>query len=178
MDLVDYADRRVSTGVRGLRLPGGLMHRISATVVHDGQGRVLVYRRPTRTRVLPGHHDVLVGGSVLAGESYRQAAVRELAEEFNVVAEPQQAWRERHSSPDGPCWLAVHHWRLPAGTRLVALPGEVAWYALVPLPDLLACPPEPFNPTGREALERLAGLLASGAPDGAPADRDPTDGNT
>lgn len=178
MDLVDYADRRVSTGVRGLRPAGGLLHRIAATIVHDGRGSVLVYRRPAHTRVLPAHHDVLVGGSVLAGESYRAAAARELAEEFNVAAEPHEAWRERRSSPDGPCWLAVHHWRLPAGTRLVALAREVAWYALVPLPDLLARPPQPFNPTGREALERIAGLPAFGGARAVPADRDPTDGNT
>ncbi|MFF6778711.1 NUDIX domain-containing protein [Streptomyces sp. NPDC012637] len=165
MDHVDRADRPVSTGLRGLAPAGGLLHRITATVVHDGHGRVLVYRRPASARVLPGHHDVLVGGSVRSGETYRDAAVRELAEEFALTALPYEAWRERRSSPDGPCWLAVHHWRLPAGARLVALEAEVAWHALVPLDDLLGRPPQPFNPTGGEALERLAGLIAAGDPE-------------
>ncbi|MFJ7069074.1 NUDIX domain-containing protein [Streptomyces sp. NPDC101115] len=165
MDHVDRADRPVSTGLRGLAPAGGLLHRIAATVVHDGHGRVLVYRRPASARVLPGHHDVLVGGSVRSGESYRDAAVRELAEEFALTALPYEAWRERRSAPDGPCWLAVHHWRLPAGARLVALEAEVAWHALVPLDDLLGRPPQPFNPTGGEALERLAGLIAAGDPE-------------
>ncbi|MFM9615062.1 NUDIX domain-containing protein [Streptomyces niveiscabiei] len=164
VDLVDDADRPLSTGIRGHRAPDGLLHRIAATVVDDGHGRVLVYRRPAHARILPGHHDVLVGGSVRAGESYLDAAVRELAEEFAVAADPYEVWRERHDSPDGPCWLAVHHGRLPAGARLTPLAGEVAWHALIPLTDLLTRPPQPFNPTGLAVLERIAGRVSAAAP--------------
>lgn len=162
VDLVDGADRPLATGTRGHLAPDGLLHRIAATVVDDGHGRVLVYRRPATARILPGHHDVLVGGSVRAGETYLDAAVRELAEEFAVTADPYEVWRERHDSPDGPCWLAVHHGRLPADAQLAALEGEIAWHALIPLTDLLTRPPQPFNPTGLAALERIAGLVTAG----------------
>ncbi|GAA2090188.1 NUDIX domain-containing protein [Kitasatospora saccharophila] len=161
---MDGADRRVATGVRGRRPLDGLFHRVAATVVHDGRGRVLVYRRPDLARVLPGHHDVLVGGSVRSGESYLDAAVRELAEEFAVSARPEESWREPRDSPDGPCRLAVHHWRLPADARLAPLDAEVAWHALRPLEELLARPPRPFNPVGRDALLRLARLGVLGTP--------------
>jgi 8-oxo-dGTP pyrophosphatase MutT (NUDIX family) len=134
-----------------------LLYRVAATVVSDPDGRILVYRRSSRAGVLAGWHDVLVGGSVRAGECYREAAVRELAEEFGVVGDPVEMWRERVDHPSGPCHLSVHHLRVADAGVLAADAREVGWYGWEAPARLLARPPQPFNPVGRLALNRLAG---------------------
>ncbi len=75
----------------------------SRVVVLDPDGRVLLLgARLTDPALPPG--DVLFwytpGGGVEDGESVRQAAVRELAEEVGLVVEP--------SSLEGPVWLRRH----------------------------------------------------------------------
>ncbi|GEB52038.1 NUDIX domain-containing protein [Streptomyces cacaoi] len=140
VDYVDAEDRPVRTGPRGGARAIGLHHRVAATVLTDPAGRVLVHRRPAHAPVLPGHHDVLVGGCVRAGESYRAAAARELAEELGVGTggpPPRELWRERLDGPNGPCWLAVHHLRLGPGGPPQADPAEIAWHGFVPYARLV-----------------------------------------
>ena len=160
VDYVDADDRHVRTGPRGGAHARGLLYRVAATLLTDPPGRVLVYRRPEGVPVLPGHHDVLVGGSVQAGERPAQAAARELAEEFGLRPEetdgPHELWRERVEGPAGPCWLTVHHARVTEGA-LHRDPGEIAWHGFLPLERLLGdARPRPFNGVGLRALRRFA----------------------
>ncbi|MDT3398246.1 NUDIX domain-containing protein [Streptomyces sp. B1866] len=155
VDYVDVDDRPVGRGPRGGAAARGLYYRVAATVLTDAAGRVLVYRRPAAAPVLPGHFDVLVGGSVRAGESYLDAAVRELSEELGVACEPREVWRTRAGSPVGPCWLAVHHARCDRAGR--PDPREVAWHGFVPVRRVLDGAFQPFDDVGRRALARLAG---------------------
>ncbi|MDJ1137323.1 NUDIX domain-containing protein [Streptomyces iconiensis] len=167
VDYVDAADRHVRTGPRGGAHTEGLLYRVAATLLTDPYGRVLVYRRPEDSSVLPGHHDVLVGGSVRAGETPAQAAARELAEEFGPGAaecgqraedggRPHVMWRERVEGPAGPCWLTVHHARVTEDA-LRPDPEEIAWHGFLPPEQLLdGAHPRPFNRVGLRALRRLA----------------------
>lgn len=66
--------------MRSRRLP----HRASYILVFDARGRLCVQRRTMTKDVFPGHYDVAAGGVVLAGETYGQAALRELAEELGI----------------------------------------------------------------------------------------------
>jgi 8-oxo-dGTP pyrophosphatase MutT (NUDIX family) len=50
-------------------------------------GRLLVHRRSPAKDVWPGWCDIAVGGVVGAGETYLEAAHRELAEEIGVTTE-------------------------------------------------------------------------------------------
>ncbi|WP_372450545.1 NUDIX domain-containing protein [Streptomyces tagetis] len=59
---------------------------MAVTVCRDGRGRVLVLRRAGHLARYPGRHEVGVGGAVRVGESYEEAAARELAEELGVRA--------------------------------------------------------------------------------------------
>ncbi|MDH6575411.1 NUDIX domain-containing protein [Kitasatospora sp. MAP5-34] len=155
VDFVDAEDRPAGRGPRGEAAGLGLYYRVAATVCGDREGRVLVYRRPARAAVFGGHYDVLIGGSVRAGESYRAAAARELDEELGVRPALHEVFRTRHDSPAGPCWLAVHRARLTG--PVLPDPAEVAWYGLVPAQDVLDGLLHPFVPAGRQALVRLLG---------------------
>ncbi|MEO3977778.1 NUDIX hydrolase [Streptomyces sp. CAU 1734] len=153
IDYVDAEDRFVCRGPRGGAGAAGLHYRIAATIVLDGTGRVLVYRRPARATVHPGCHDVLVGGGVRAGESYRRAAERELAEETGLRVPVREVLRSRRDSPLGPCHLRVHLALLDGPVR--AAPDEIAQHLLLPLAEVLTDPPQPFIPAGLESLRRL-----------------------
>jgi 8-oxo-dGTP pyrophosphatase MutT (NUDIX family) len=62
-----------------------LRHRAVFVAVLDGSGRLLVHRRSITKDVWPGWLDLAVGGVVTSGETYVEAARRELAEEIGVV---------------------------------------------------------------------------------------------
>jgi 8-oxo-dGTP pyrophosphatase MutT (NUDIX family) len=66
---------------------GRLRHRAVYIAVVDGAGRLLVHRRSPHKDVWPSWCDIAVGGVVGTGESYLEAAHRELAEEIGVGAE-------------------------------------------------------------------------------------------
>ena len=61
-----------------------LWHRSVFVAVVSNDGQILVHRRADTKDVWPGWWDLAVGGVCIPGESWRDAAVRELAEEVGV----------------------------------------------------------------------------------------------
>ena len=74
----------------GLTLPRGEKHPADQCqlVVHvclfNRKGELLIQRRSMAKKGYPGYWDVSVGGGVLAGETAREAAVRETREELGI----------------------------------------------------------------------------------------------
>ncbi len=62
-----------------------LPHRLIHVFVFDKKGKVFVAKRSKRKAVFPGRFDVSVAGHVDAGETYKQAAIRETREEIGVA---------------------------------------------------------------------------------------------
>ncbi|MFC9130637.1 NUDIX domain-containing protein [Streptomyces sp. NPDC057099] len=56
------------------------LHRVATTVCRDSEGRVLVHRRQEGVSRFPGQCNWLIGGAAEVGESYEEAAARELTE--------------------------------------------------------------------------------------------------
>lgn len=86
-ELVEHvdADNNVIEVVTRRRMRAeNLRHRSVAIVVTSSDGRLLVHRRADDKDVFPGWWDLAAGGVVAAGESYDDAARRELAEELGV----------------------------------------------------------------------------------------------
>ncbi|MFA4944660.1 MAG: NUDIX domain-containing protein [Lentisphaeria bacterium] len=61
-----------------------LIHRTAHVVVFARDGRLLLQKRPAHKDIQPGKWDTAVGGHLAPGESWEQAARRELAEELGI----------------------------------------------------------------------------------------------
>jgi isopentenyldiphosphate isomerase len=92
VEVVDPDGTVVAVVSRARMRAENLRHRAVFVLVQDTAGRVLVHRRSDQKDLWPGWWDLAVGGVVAAGESWDDAARRELAEELGVeVAEPSRA---------------------------------------------------------------------------------------
>lgn len=85
VDVVDADDRVVATVSRQRMRAERLRHRAVFVTVSSTAGQLLIHQRSAAKDIWPSCWDLGAGGVVGAGEDYRQAAVRELAEEMGVV---------------------------------------------------------------------------------------------
>lgn len=80
-----YDKNEVKTGVKVAKtygvLPEGTFHIIVETLVRHMDGTYLVTQRALTKKEYPGKYEGSAGGSVLAGETKEEAAIREVFEE-------------------------------------------------------------------------------------------------
>ncbi|WP_336707117.1 NUDIX hydrolase [Oerskovia sp. USHLN155] len=109
------------------RWPPGRFHLMVATCVVRSDGLVLLTRRAA-TKTFPFAWEI-PGGSVLAGETGAQAAVREVREETGLVLD-ERALERVGRGVESASFLDVHVATVPGRPRLVLDPAEVdaaAW---------------------------------------------------
>jgi isopentenyldiphosphate isomerase len=82
--IVDEHNTVVGSAPRGEMRAKNLPHRSTYILVFNSRGELYVQKRTLSKDVFPGYYDPATGGVVLAGESYEQGAVRELAEEMGI----------------------------------------------------------------------------------------------
>ena len=83
--IVDEKNRVVGAAPRSRMRSDGLPHRATYILVFNDADELFVQKRTTGKDIYPGYYDVATGGVVLAGESYEDAAERELAEELGIT---------------------------------------------------------------------------------------------
>lgn len=160
IELVNEQDDVVGVADRDEATRRGWLHRIATTVCRDERGRILVHRRPDDTPLFPGYYDVLVGGGVDIGESYEEAARRELAEELGVGAPVEFVVKFLCRGMLGPYWMGVHEAVITGPLR--PDPAEVPWYGWMGEAELrLAMCRWPFVPDGQEAFARYLAMRAT-----------------
>ncbi len=71
-----------------------LRHRSVGIVVLNRRGEVLIHRRAEDKDVWPGQWDLAAGGVVANGETFEEAAARELAEELGITGAELEFVRE------------------------------------------------------------------------------------
>lgn len=102
MELIDLydAERRLTgqTAVRGTTLPKGTYRLVVHACIFNKKGEMLIQRRQSFKKNWPGLWDVSMGGGVLAGETSRMGAQRELWEELGL----------KHSFEEERPFLTVH----------------------------------------------------------------------
>lgn len=90
MELWDvYTEDRVKTGetmVRGAVQPSGTYRTVVHICIFNSEGKMLIQQRQSFKEGFPGMWDTTAGGSVIAGETSRQGAKRELFEEMGIKA--------------------------------------------------------------------------------------------
>ncbi|MFF5408549.1 NUDIX hydrolase [Streptomyces misionensis] len=135
VERVDDQDRVLGMVVsRRQVVQEGWLHRVAVTVCRDERGRILVHRRPEQVSRFPGLYEVQVGGAAHVGESYEQAAARELAEELGIRTLPRLLFTFINRSGLSPHWLGVHE--AVVADTVVPDPDEVAWHGWLTEPEL------------------------------------------
>lgn len=82
LDVVDVRDRVIGRDSRANIHRNHLIHRGVHVIVVNTRGEILVQLRSSNLDTYPGYLDASAGGHVQSGETYLQAAGRELSEEL------------------------------------------------------------------------------------------------
>ena len=146
-DVVDEDDRVIGQKTRGEVHADGDMHRAVHVFVIGKKGQLLLQKRSILKDVHPGTWDSSVAGHVDAGETYEQAAVRELEEEMGIVVdEPPRELR--HIKPcEGTGWEHVKLYRVPYSGPISYPAAEIEsalWFPLEEVQAWLEARPEDF----------------------------------
>ena len=88
-DIVDDEDRVVGQATRAeCHGNPALIHRVAHVLVVNAREELLLQKRSPGKDIQPGKWDTSVGGHLDPGESYHDAAVREMREELGLVGLP------------------------------------------------------------------------------------------
>ncbi|MFD5650705.1 NUDIX domain-containing protein [Streptomyces sp. NPDC127039] len=163
VERVDAQDRVLGVVSRRDAVREGWMHRVGVVVCRDRQGRYLVHRRAEQLSRFPGHYELGVGGAAGVGESYEQAAARELSEELGARATVCLRFKFLNRGGLSPHWLGVCDAVLP---KIGAIDrGEVAWYGWMTESELRRTLLQwTFTPDSQEIFGRYLACRADGAP--------------
>ncbi|MFF7167022.1 NUDIX hydrolase [Streptomyces sp. NPDC008086] len=153
VERVDEHDEIVGVVSRSEAIRQGWPHRIATVVCRDPAGRTLVHRRPDHAARFPGGFNWLLGGAVEVGESYEEAAARELAEELGVRVFPRFVLKFPCAGAISPYWLGLHE--VVVTGPVEPDPEEIAWHDwLTDLELAELVRHEAFVPDAREAFHR------------------------
>ena len=126
-DVVDENDRVVGRATRAEVHRRRLLHRAVHIVVSDGRGNVVLQKRSLAKDTCPGLLSTSCAGHVDAGESYEQAARRELEEELGIPAAdapaPKFLFAMRPCRETG--WEFLRVYRLDRAGPLTPNPAEI-----------------------------------------------------
>ena len=135
VEVVDADGNVVDVVTRAEMRAGRLRHRAVAVVVRRPvDGAVLVHRRAAWKDVWPSYWDVAFGGVCEVGESWIDAARRELEEEVGVTTELEPIGRGTYADDDVDLVSEVFEVRTEG--PFVFADGEVTEVAWVPAAEI------------------------------------------
>ena len=137
IQIVDKNDRPTGAASIDEARQKGLIHRIVRVMVEDAEGRILLQKRNATRDTYPNCWDNSAAGHVDEGESYEQAAVRELREEIGIKGFPLEeigAYRTNrvHNGLTLNRFNRVYKVTVPNGTAFKIQEEEVAaakWFS-------------------------------------------------
>jgi 8-oxo-dGTP pyrophosphatase MutT (NUDIX family) len=152
--VVDEDNQLVGTASRGVMRRFHLPHRATYVLVFNGQNEIFVHKRTSIKDIYPGYYCPAIGGVVAAGESYEEAAARELAEEVGIEGVPIQTLFDfYHQEQDNRVWGRTFLCRYDG--KLVLQQEEIESGAFMSVPKALALAGrKPFTPDCLYVLRR------------------------
>ena len=84
LDVVDENDNVIGQEERNVCLEKNLLHRAIHVFVFNSKGELLIQKRSMKKKIFPGMWCASCSGHVSAGQTYEEAAVRELEEEIGI----------------------------------------------------------------------------------------------
>jgi 8-oxo-dGTP pyrophosphatase MutT (NUDIX family) len=164
--IVDDDNRVVGAAPRSRMRAEGLIHRATYILVFNAEGHLFVQKRTASKDIYPGFYDVATGGVVLAGESYADAARRELAEELGIRGVRLTVHFDfYHTDGGNRVWGRVYS--CVAEGDIVLQEEEVESGAFRPVQAILAdSRRQAFTPDGLYVLRRFLAQAAPSAGDG------------
>jgi len=157
--IVDEHNKVVGAVPRREMRAKNLSHRSTYILVFNTQGELYVQKRTMSKDVFPGYYDPATGGVVLAGESYEQGAVRELAEEMGIRNVPLTWLFDFYFTDERTrVWGGAFSFVYEGKVSLQA--EEVESVALMTTDEILRrAATEPFTPDGLYVVRRYIGKL-------------------
>ena len=139
----------------------GLIRRAARVYVFNEQGQLLVQQRSEKV-LKPLLLDQSAAGHVDEGESYEEAAYRELEEELGIKDVPLELVVTSFRTTD--FYNAIYRVTLPNDTEINYDPEEIQtiiWYDVQQLDSEIATSPEKFTPAFKEAWSALRDALVT-----------------
>ncbi|WP_456473646.1 NUDIX hydrolase YfcD [Desulfolithobacter sp.] len=157
VQIVDENNREIAAVPRHIMREQNLIHRASYILVFNREGKLFVQKRTMNKDVYPGSFDIAAGGVVLAGESYEEAAQRELAEELGVKGVKLNFLFDRYyEDSTNRVWGRIFSCRHDG--PFVLQKEEVDWGRFMDMTEIMALGErEPVTPDGLEVLNQLSG---------------------
>ena len=136
VEIVDELGNVMEVTTRARMRAENLRHRGVGVIVRTTSGEVVVHRRAAWKDVWPRYWDLAFGGVLAPGESWRDGARRELAEEAGIGADLVEAGGGTYEDDDVRviCRIFIADHDGPFSF----VDGEVDEIALVPWPELRA----------------------------------------
>ncbi|MGW4671339.1 NUDIX hydrolase [Streptomyces sp. NPDC004324] len=85
-DIVNFDDEVIGQAEKSEIEERGLICRVAFVMLHNARGELLLHQRAATKRAYPLYWSGAAAGHVNAGESYEEAAHRELREEMGIEA--------------------------------------------------------------------------------------------
>ncbi|MDT0468350.1 NUDIX hydrolase [Streptomyces gibsoniae] len=163
VERVDEHDRVLAVVDRAEAIREGWLHRVATIVCRNEGGRFLVHRRPDDASRFPGQLNWMLGGAADVGESYQEAAARELEEELGVSAAPHLVLKFLCAGAISPYWLGLHE--VTVSAPIAPDPEEIAWHDWLSESELESLVhQQEFVPDAREAFDRYRAVTRMGTP--------------
>lgn len=84
IEYFDEDDQPIGIQKRNYVIRSGLIHRSANVIIRNDMGQIFVHQRKKTKAIYGGMWDIKVGGIPMVGESYNDAARRELLEETGI----------------------------------------------------------------------------------------------